>query len=115
MSNYDEENIHGEEKYPFEENILLEKAMTKELPHAVRIWVVPGSHIPHEDIPQNATIHDTFVFNAESDLYQVGLRWNIPDDLEGHMDTLADFSTLEELKHDFPHLFELSGDLLPFG
>lgn len=113
MSNYDEEKIFDEKEPLFEEK--LEEAMTKELPQAVRIWIVPGSQIPHEDIPENAYIHETFIFKPSDSSYIVGLRWNIPGALEGHMDNLAEFSTLEELRKEFPHLFELRGYLMVFG
>ena len=97
------------------DSISLQDAMTKELPQEiqVRIWHIPGLHVD-ANIPKNAKVQETIVRKSRTNKFILALGWIVEGDLGERIDTVTEFSSLEELKDKFPKLFELNGDLYAF-
>ena len=96
-------------------NIKLEEAMTMDLTQSVRVWDLQGLHVQDEDIPENANVQTTFVMKFPEGHLRLGIQWTVEGDLMTHMGTVAEVSTLEELKDKFPKLFDLEGSLYAFA
>jgi len=93
----------------FINGIPLDDAMTREIPPRVRAWEVSGLHIEGQNIPEDLLVSKTYVLKLSDSCWQVGI-----ESVEGLLKVLSEFSSLEELQKQFPHLFELEGDLYAF-
>ena len=92
-------------------NICLDEAMSKTSNFRVRMWELPGSHVEVADIPENAAITKTFVAKNLDNQWQVGIEFMIDGNLSSKMNAIAEFSTLDELKANYPQFSEIPGDL----
>lgn len=97
------------------ENIPLQEAMSRDINKNVRVWELNGAHVKAEKIPKKAEVVKTFVMKHKGGKIRVGVEWIIPERLGSQMTQVAEFSTLEELKEQFPHLFELDGEMCAFN
>jgi len=97
------------------QNIRLQEAMTRDINKNVRVWELNGPHVNVKKIPKKAEIVKTFVMKRNGSKIRVGVEWIIPERLGSQMTQVAEFSTLEDLKEHFPHLFELDGDMCAFN
>lgn len=98
-----------------EDNILLQDAMTKELPSnpEVRFWNIPGLHV-EALIPDSVQIEKTFVRKSRTNTFFLGVEWTMEGDLGDYIGVVAEFSSLEKLKDNFPKIFEVKGELFAF-
>ena len=88
-------------------DIKLQDAMTMALAQGVRIWRVPGIRIKPENLPQNATIQNTFVMQSFNDNWYAGLEWVVEGHSGIYMTSILECSSLQELLDKVPELFEL--------
>lgn len=95
--------------------IRLQEAMTRAMNQRARAWEVPGLQIEDKEIPENVVVIKTFVMKLFDNYWQVGVEWNEQGEKATSMKSVAEFSTLEEIRERFPHLFELVGDLYAFS
>ena len=94
--------------------IKLEEAMTMELSQSVRIWDVDGQYIKDDNIPQNTNVKMTFVMRFPDGRFHLGIQLTVEGNTMPQIVPIAEFSTLKELKNEFPKLFELNGSLYAF-
>ena len=98
-----------------QDHINLQEAMTMDISQSIRIWGVPGLHVQDEDIPANANVQKTFVMMLPDGYLELKVQWTVEGDKMTYIGTVAEFSTLEELKEQFPNLFELEGTLIAYS
>ena len=104
------------------EKIRLEDAMLQDMEGDIRFWEIEGLQIAKEHIPEefkDATVQKTFVMSMAGRCYHVGLQLlqtreifqGVQGNPEEWMCSVAGFTKLEEMKKEFPKLFELEGFL----
>lgn len=98
-----------------EENICLEQAMTMDINYSYRNWETPGLHVPFENLPSNTTNINTTVSQSRKGILTVRINFTIGDEIYRYVDVVGMFSELEELKENFPNLFNVPGTLEAFG
>ena len=96
-----------------QEHIKLQEAMTKAIKQKLRLWDIPGLHIEDEAVPKNVNISKTYVLKVFDLYYSLGVE--IENEKGPAMHNVGDFSSLEDLRRKFPHIFELDGNLIAFS
>lgn len=96
-----------------QDHIKLDDAMSEAINQKIRLWSTPGLQIESENVPKNVCISKTCVLKV-FDLYY-SLAVEIEGEKNPALHNVDDFSSLEELKLKFPHLFELDGNLFAFS
>lgn len=101
------------------EHVRLEEAMTMDIEQPCRVWSVSGLHVEDEDIPKDANVKSTIVAKSfDGERWAVGVDFSTVSDDNTvpnyFIGTIAEFSSLEELRKTFPQLFELEGELFAF-
>ena len=112
--------------------VKLHQALSMDIEQSSRIWFIPGLHVNLEGLPKNATRIKTMVIKSSSSKFAVAVELVAkkeakPDDKKvgefllplneapkAYIKIVAKFSSLEELKEEFPQLFELEGFLFAF-
>ena len=95
-----------------EHGIKLHEAMTKEMIQRVRIWETCTHHQYTSETHRNPLAEKSLVIKSFDNTYK--LQITVKSDSGNSNIPLGQFSTLEELQTNFPHLFELNGDLYAF-
>lgn len=102
----------------YKEHITLQTALTMPLNQSFRLWEVPGLHISVKNLPGGATVLKTFVMQLCNHYMTIGIEFTLSGDLGtsfGNISGIAKASSLEELRKEFPQLFELEGTLYAFS
>ena len=92
-------------------NITLKTAMTMDIRQSVRVWSIPGLYLKIENFPVNATFQKTLVIMTPSGNWNVGVEWTVGSDTGYHFNTIAEYSSLQELLDNLPEFAKLKGDL----
>lgn len=93
------------------EAIKLQDAFAEPIENHISVWEIEGLHVNHE-FPDNAKDIKTFVLKPFDDNFSLGVQATIG--LETTMGQIDEFSSLEELKKQYPHLFGLIGKFFFF-
>ena len=99
--------------YQYNQKFRLNQAMTLDVGNNLVIWRCPGIHFDSADIPKELVNPMTFVIKWYDAKFNVGVEGMSKDGYSHLMISLADFSSLEELQKNSPHLFEIDGELNP--
>lgn len=97
------------------ENIRLEEAMNVDTVHNIRVWKTPGLHVEDEEVLGSYISAETIVMKCPNGDYVVRVDWVIAGDGQTCMKHVDKLSSLEELRKQYPHFFELTGNLHAFG
>lgn len=93
------------------EAIKLQDAFAEPIENHISVWEIEGLHVNHE-FPDEATDIKTFVMKPFGDNFSLGVQATIG--LETTMGQIDEFSTLDELKEKYSHLFALEGKFFFF-
>jgi len=94
-------------------HISLKKGMLKKLNRRIRIWSIPGIQVNYNELPPGAIPQSTFVMKNTSSNYMLRIEYDI--EKATHILTIGEFSSLEELRKDYPQLFKKAGNLYAFS
>lgn len=93
------------------EAIKLQDAFAQHIENHVTVWEIEGIHVNHK-FPDDATDAKTFVMKPFGDNFSLGIQTTVG--LKTIMEQIDEFSTLDELKEKYSHLFALNGKLFIF-
>ena len=96
-----------------QKHISLKRGMLKKLNRRIRIWSIPGIQVNYNALPAGAIPQSTFVMKNQNTSYMLKIEYDV--EKITHILTIGEFSSLEELRKDYPKLFKKVGNLYAFS